>query len=711
MRKDRWLILLVAAALLAPLFPVRAQALSRWENDDFLMTLDRDKLVFEIASKENGASFLSALKETDSSLNAQWRDFLSSSISIEYAEETANTPTRAGLLSGGVTWEIGEEATGFYADVRFTEQQIALRLVVSLTEDGVRMTVPAERIEESGELMLCGVYIAPAFGATLRGEKEGYMLLPEAAGAVVEYAEGRANASAPYMKSIYGDNAGVQEQTADRRDYPAPRAEQKIYAPLYGMARTEDRLAALCLIEGGQDNAQIMCYAAGIVTPYHFIGARMILRDRYFKLNSSSRGAMVNEKEMQARDLSVRVCLLTGDAADYNGMAARYRRYLIEERGLTPVQKRFSVRLDFLAAETERGVVSDGTVVAATVADMETVLSAFAGRGVTAVDAVYTGWQPGGKTAGYGLMTGAIDGRLGDAQALYALAEAVSSRGGTLSIAQDLLYAWQGRGYARDALARKINRQALQLYTNRRAYAAYSVLSPLYALDVARVTAKLAAGALGVAVTGAPSAAFSYAVSGDESYTRRDTLAQYGDVFALLSRDQALMLSEPFAEYWAYADAFLDLPLGAGDYSLVTYDVPFLTMALDGLIPVYGETLNFSADPDESLLKMIEYGVKPSYLLTMASSSVLRRTNSENVFTSQWEDLLPEIVSLYETLGALWQKIDGGVMIAHERLADGLVRLTYDNGIAVYVNEGRTDVLSPDGVVPSRGFLCAGGES
>lgn len=693
--------------LLMLLLPLSVSAEAAWENERYEMQLDEETLIFTVTSKGSGAQLHSAVVEADKSLNKQWSDFLCSSVAIEYAQEDATATTRIGLIRSEAEWTIDRAADGFDAHISFSTCMIQLTLQVRLTDDGVVMTVPADSIVENGADLLCGVHIAPAMGATLLDAHEGYLFIPEAAGAIIRYRNGDATSTTPYSKPVYGDNLGVDEPMADRENYPSAKEGEKILAPVYGFAHEDEGLAALFILESGQDNAEIYAYPSGVVTQYNFAGSLFVLRDRYFRLNSATRGAMVFERAMQSRDLTVRVCLLEGEAANYSGMALRYRRYLQEQQGLLPVADTGALRLDFLAAETEKGVLFNKTVTVTTVDELQRITQAFVDAGVDQIDAYYVGWQKGGKTAGFGQTPSALDSSLGDWDELR---QAVQGDGCSLSLAQDLLLAFQDRTYARDTLARRVNRENMFVYTKRTAYPRMSILSPLVLDQYADALANAAGDTMGLSVSGISNTLFSHAVSSTEAYTRLDTLGANAAVFAALTQGCRLALEQPFACYLPYADAYLNMPLETTNYSLIDEAVPFLPMALDGLVECWSEPLNFSADPSYTLLRLVEYGVNPSYLLTEQDTHILQDTNSDNVYAAQWEGMMPRILETYEALAPAREVQTRSGIVGHARLTEDVVCLTYANGAQIFINYGSSTYQAPDGQpVEALSYRITGG--
>ena len=101
----------------------------------------------------------------------------------------------------------------------------------------------------------------------------------------------------------------------------------------------------------------------------------------------------------------------------------------------------------------------------------------------------------------------------------------------------------------------------------------------------------------------------------------QDTLSQYAD-------DYTINAVSPNAYLWKYVDRFLDNPVFSTQYIIETDNVPFLQLVLNGTMELYAPYSNFSFYTDKDVLRMIDYNVYPSFLLSNESSHYLASTNS-----------------------------------------------------------------------------------
>ena len=132
------------------------------------------------------------------------------------------------------------------------------------------------------------------------------------------------------------------------------------------------------------------------------------------------------------------------------------------------------------------------------------------------------------------------------------------------------------------------------------------------------------------------------------------------------------------------------MPLTSSQYMYVDEEIPFLTMVLKGIMPVYSEYVNFEANKTEYFLKMVESGAYPSFYITYENSSDLIYTNSSDLYSTQYSTYKDSIVEYDTKLRELASKTGDSNIIKHEKLDSGVTKVTYSNDVVVYVNYSKT---------------------
>lgn len=688
------------------LVPVLALAQTHTvENDKLLLTIDDETLDMTLMDKATGRALSSGADAQGTGANASWTNFLSSTLALDVASGTAVTTERVDIHSAETSVQVQMVENGADAVVDFTAlgQRICLR--IRLEGDSLAITLPEDGVTEYGATQLCGVYLLPCLGATHLDEKPGYMLVPEAAGALIAFSDGDGVGSTPYSKRISGANVGVDKSVLTALNRPA----EQITLPVYGMAYTEEGLGYLAVVEAGSEAAEIMAYPAGVITEFNWVAAHFTLREQYIAQTTRTQGLNSREHNAYLRDMTVRFYLLTDEEATYAGMARRYRSALEEQGALKDADTTYRPRLDFLGAESTQFLLWNDVVPMTTVAQLGDILDACAEAGLTPPLVIYRGWQKGGLSYSLGSGSTALEGQLGDKQALSDIAARVKSSGGRFLLELDPVQANTGRMYnMRVDVVRTIGQTIAEIPTGKELYPTYYYLTPKRTSEILAATAKAWSGQVeGLALTKMPSVLYSYFSSG-VNYTRGDTFQAYakalGEVEGL-----SLALQNPLAGYFGLMDTYLDMPLSTTSYSFLSAEVPFLPLVLSGHVPYYSTWNNFESNQRKALLKMVEYGAYPSYLLTGEDVQALTQTNSSDVFTAKWDVMLPAVLEVDEALSQLHASLAGQSMVDHVLLEEDVARVTYEGGTVIYVNYRREPYQVAGQTIPAQGWLMQEG--
>ncbi len=700
------LLTLMLSALSLPYESVRAQAIPAnyapvAENDLFQLYVDDTTLAFKLLDKRSGYLWHSGLDEAieGDRLNTSWRAFALSGISIEYLDNRA-VNKRISIANAEHIIEVTVIDQGISAQVTFTEFGIHVGVTLQLDADGVRVEVPAASIsEDNPDFRLGQVYVYPFLGATRGSTTPGYMFVPDGTGSLIQFADST-RAENMFYGRYYGDDLGI---SAVMPYDPLVTNPEPISYPVFGMVHGEDQNAFLSVVETGAAYAEVQVHPAGIITNFNFLYTAFIYNEPYFQAtNRSGAGVTTVQRERNTFDAVMHFRFLTGDAANYVGMALSYQQYLVDSGRLRRVDDAnpdIGIRLEFLGGDKEQVLFWNRFIPMTTVSQMGEIL---AGLQVPNPDVIYYGWQPFGATT-MPPTSLTLEGGLGSLSELRALNDQIAADGGHFALYYDPQAAmWGEPGYSqRNDVAMAITNVSLEGWNrNYMMYFSFDVLRQRYSALVNDTAAQLGAG-LALNTIG-------WTVYSDfrESapLNRQDAIAAYQSLLA--ETPLRLGIYRPNDYLFGSAQAYYDMPLGNNGYIYTSEPVPFLPIVLAGYMPVYGPAINFSSNQQDDLLRHVEYGIYPSYFLTQEPTASILNTRSNWIYTSSYEQWGEEIRSTYQWMNALLAPVRGQTIIAHDQLAAGVFATTYANGDQIIVNysdqpfvSGATTVAAKDALL------------
>ena len=700
------LLTLVLSALSLPYESVRAQAIPASyapvaENDLFQLYVDDTTLAFKLLDKRSGYLWHSGLDEAieGDRLNTSWRAFALSGISIEYLDNRA-VNKRIAIANAEHMIEVTPIDQGISAQVTFTEFGIRVEVILQLDTDGVRVEVPAASIsEDNPDFRLGQVYVYPFLGATRGSTTPGYMFVPDGTGSLIQFADST-RAENMFYGRYYGDDLGI---SAVMPYDPLVTNPEPISYPVFGMVHGEDQNAFLAVVETGAAYAEVQVHPAGIITNFNFLYTAFIYNEPYFQAtNRSGAGVTTVQRERNTFNAVMHFRFLTGDAANYVGMALSYQQYLVDSGRLRRVDDAnpdIGIRLEFLGGDKEQVLFWNRFIPMTTVSQMGEIL---AGLQVHNPEVIYYGWQPFGATT-MPPTSLTLEGGLGSISELRALNDQITADGGHFALYYDPQAAlWAEPGYSpRNDVAMAITNVSLEGWNRYyMSYFSFDILRQRYTALVNDTAAQLGAG-LALNTIG-------WTVYSDfrESapLNRQDAIAAYQTLLA--ETPLRLGIYRPNDYLFSSAHAYYDMPLGNNGYIYTSEPVPFLPIVLAGYMPLYGPAINFSSNQQDDLLRHVEYGIYPSYFLTQEPTASILNTRSNWIYTSSYEQWGEEIRSTYQWMNALLAPVRGQTISAHDQLAAGVFATTYANGYQIIVNysdqpfvSGATTVAAKDALL------------
>ena len=142
----------------------------------------------------------------------------------------------------------------------------------------------------------------------------------------------------------------------------------------------------------------------------------------------------------------------------------------------------------------------------------------------------------------------------------------------------------------------------------------------------------------------------TYSSDGVET-TVSDAIKLYQNSLQKMKKNgTTLNLVAPNKYLWKYTDRYLQSPVGTSQYVYETDTVPFLQMVLNGTMEVYAPYANFSFYAQTDMLRMIDYNISPSFVLTQKPSYLLGSTTSSDYYSTEFGQYEELVNTIYNTV-------------------------------------------------------------
>lgn len=687
----------------------------KMENDRLAVYFRQETNGIRILNKATGYVWGGVAADKAENLNRSWSAMANSLLTIDYLDDGMQS-RRLSLGSEGVSVEYswGEQAATGRAE--FQDISISFSFTLSLSEESLTVSISRESIEEGGKYKLKSVWLLPFLGTVEQDAVTGYMFIPDGSGALIRYSPSAQYVSA-YDERIYGKDVSVNEMSI-AGDLLAKRNNDyltdvpRITMPVYGAVHGAEKDAYLAVVDSGALYASVYASPAGYVTDYNWTGIRFDYRNVYsIPMNRSGKAIITTQDAPEDFDAAISFYFLEGEDADYTGMAKMYRRLLLEDGYLSGQEREdtdIPLYLKIMGGEVEESLIFNGYQRLTTVEDLRGIVSDLAESGISNLSVSYAGWLKGGLSGSRFGQTG-LDGKLGSMNDLDSLQQEIMDRGGRLFLSVDPITFNQDQARAASLAALRITKTFSSFTRNNSAlmYPTEYYARPSSVVEyIENLYGRYAGFGLEFQTIG-------NTVYGDYTRGASQTRAETMEMFlSLLSqRPEGTALSNPNLYLWNQTSEYLDTPVQNSQYIFETDSVPFLEIVLKGSVDYYAPFANQGFYTQDSILKMIEYGTYPSFILMAEENDQLIKTPLSDYFSLNYGDWKPVIQEVYNAVNQALRSVEGCSMENHQAIAEGVIAVEYSNGVTIYVNYTAADyTLETGGSVAAHSYLVREGE-
>ncbi|WP_026690540.1 DUF5696 domain-containing protein [Alteribacter aurantiacus] len=669
------------------------------ENEQLRLYVEENTLAIKVENVQTGYIWSSGLDEPDDyRLNETWTNMAQSAVTIDYLDVRSNNQT-ANVAADGAVSELTMTDHGFEAVVQFEDAGIELYLHVEIQDGELFVHVPQEGIteeEESGQLLSLRLY--PFLGASHQNGMDGYLFIPDGSGALIRFEENPPVVDAPFRSHIYGRDEAYRRTLSSEQEDSAVIPAHTLSLPVYGVVHGSGENGFITVVEDGSHYGEVLAYPSGVSTDFYWVTSQYHYRYEYFQPTSRDlSGFTAYQEDRNDFDITQRISFLSDEDADYVGMAKTYQSYLFENDRLNSREDVVDVRLEFLGGEAKAGVLRDTVIPMTPVTDIEDHVRELQKEGADSLHVVYRGWTEGG-------LTGALPAKFPYESSLGSGADFTNTRaaledmGVPMSFYTDFTKAYEGAaGFGgRSEVARRISGEPV---IQEDGYESSFYLRPGQSLEYAGqdIEQFKEHGIEHISVDTSGQVLFSDYTRAAPS-SRNDMIGMYDQLFSDLSENMnGISFYNPNDYVWEYTDRYLDIPMYSSSYLLTTDTIPFIQIVLKGHVPYYAPYSNFNHNPQEELLRMIEFGAYPSFYLTTKSSNELVDTPSRHLYTSRFDDWKDEVVRQYDEVHKSLGMVENETIVSRTVHEPGVVEVGYSNDLSIVVNY-TSEQVQVDGV-------------
>ena len=618
-------------------------------------------------------------------------------------EDRSTSNMRSGdTAKVGLTYK--EVSDGIQVEYYFRKMGIKIPVTYTLGEDYLQVSVDTAKISEkhdaSDEEPILAQQLAflNSFGAA-DSREEGYFVIPDGSGAIINFNNEKYTAKA-YSQLIYDVDTTAVPKTKGS-------VVEGVSLPMYGIVKGENAMLAVATQGDGS------CYICSDVsgtgqsnTEFNRCYFKFLLRssDQYYLGSDLTNPLDVYEKTLAERKLEVRYYPLCtsddvnadgGETLDYVDIAARYRRYLLEDEKVPTTAKANTANLYvdlYGGVEKQKNVLGFPVFMKTSMtsySEMQEILSLLKDAGAENMIVALNNWTSAG-------ISGKVDykakpsGTLGGSSDFKSLTGYMDSNSIAWypTVNNSAYYSGQGYWSLTDTAVR-VSGSFARIVDYERAYGVpsgekktMSLLSPatfpeLYEKLVSNYS-KAGYNSVSIGVMSST----LYGDYGKKSGTARDTTMQYiEDSLKLMQENDFSVLSEdPNAYVLPYTDTITDIPLYSSGFNIFDGDIPLYQLVMHGVIPYSTKAVNGSADAERLVMLALAAGSNLHFDMLYAETSELKDTDFDVYYYAYYDYWVKNAAQYYQFSKDILAATSDSYIISYTE-EDGIITTKYANGI------------------------------
>jgi len=627
-----------------------------------------------------------------------------------------------------------------HAETDYTSKDKApplFKLALEYTIDSLGLSVRcnAGNIRfDSSSYKLSSIVILPYAGAG-NVNNSGYIFIPDGSGTIIRY-EDIKGSNFTLKNSLYGPDYTFHSISGKNREvmrmpvFGAVEIVKNQYSTEELVEKVDEdgnvtyvkervyhdlKIGYLAVIETGDSLAEITVNSGGTTHMFAsvFTSFNPRPKDSYTLTGgitvSGDKGAMwtVESKRKYTGDYRIRYFVMT-DQIDYSEMADLYREYLIQKGFISKLEQdneNLPLYIETLGAidsiKKVLGFPVKTMVALSSFDDVQNKLLAnLIKDNVKNIKLKLKGWANDGLVP---LVPNGvkIEDVLGGEEGFKKLLEFAKNNNVTVYPDFDFAFEYKDEyfdGFSSKDLAQTIDergayKKAYDPVTQSYQYVGLGVISPNVMARLYNNTykdyQKYNVGAISVSSLGD---ALASDFNTKDTLHREDSKTLVKKLLDRIKSDNGkVMVSGGNAYVLPYVTDILDVPLDDSRYKFSAATIPFMGMVLHGYKEYAGTAINLAGDYQYTLLKSIESGASPYFIIAIDNTAELKSRFEkylQDYYSVRYNIWYRDMVNTYHVLNETLKDLKYTQIVKHEFVDSSfkVPRVTYENGTQIYIN-------------------------
>lgn len=659
-------------------------------------------------------------------LNTTFTGIANSLVTLEYFDATLKVKRISSASHSGAESELKKVSPGKYElDIYFSNVFIRMKAIITFSNDGFDIEIADDSISGRGVENIASILLNPFMGASGGQEThwdpeeekynidiqkemiDGYVFVPDGSGSLIRFNDYDESLQ-EYDGDVYGIDQAQSLYDQNTENFYVPFKHPTM--PVYGISHGYRQAAFLGYASSGDEYLEFVVTPEENMTYYTWAYPKFVYNKLYYQVyNQQGAGYFSVFEERNHFDIHMNYEFLSngtedGYPADYVGMAKSYRDYLEEENLLDSISQNddLPMRVDFIMSDSKQSIFGYKNIYMTNTDDVDEILTSITSNISADLSVGLLGWQDGGVTM-QDPYKADFTRKIGTRSDFDYLFEKYSDI--DISFVEEYVDISADQVRIRSNAAKHASMRYIEYWKSWELIYEFAYASPVRSVEWMEKQA--------YKLRKIDQNSFTYDGIGnnlisDYKYdlTVSDSMDLITEFFQAV--DSEVNIVKPNQYLWKYTDRFLEVPMFSTQHLIETDTVPFLQIVINGSMEVFAPYTNFSFNKQKDILRMIDYNVAPSILLTQESAHKMASTNSGQYYSTAYENYDDIIQRVYEGVSEALNEVRGLEWLDREVLNGGVIMNTYESGKTIIINYSANDFTYLGETVHSESYKVYG---
>ena len=629
---------------------------------------------------------------------------------FETAQNHAKQQLENSFAKLGFTYEDYLKNKELYKETNIKEvPAFNISLIYRLEGNSLVVKVPFSEISYRIKYPVTQVSLLPYFGAG-GPEDEGYMLIPEGSGSIINFNNGKTKQNG-YYADIYGWDYATQR--------PAVVTETRTPFSAFGIAYPDSSM--LSIINKGAEYAGITAEIAGKLGSYNYVRADYkILHREQYEVSARSQSAQYIYESGLDQDEYLEQSFIFVDSGSYVDMAKAYRNKLFANAKKTN-EKNVPLSVEIIGAiekiQQVAGIPKVKPYCLTSYNEAADIINEIDQLGIKDVNYKFSGFINGGLRQKLMKKVRFISelGGKSDFKKLLKKTENVSAKFYLDGSVQTQYRSGLSDGFFnyRDA-ARFVSDELCKLYEYSPIWYGRDATRDFYYLLNSKLREKNAETFIKAAskykLDGVSFRDNGYLLSSDFNERKLSTRAkeavkQVEQLEKAGEKGLGVMINGGNEYAVGKTDFITNLTLHGNQYAIIDAFVPFYEIAMHGYVNYAGTPINNAFEKEQLILESAEVAAGLNFAFMEASPKKIQETFYSEYFSSCFDEWKEQFADIYKDYNSKIAPVINSPICGHEYVSEHVTRTVFENGYEIYVNFGYADFTTASGkFIPERDY-------